>query len=140
MKKHNLIFVLMISLGCDTKETKFNGALAGEFLSEKIVYKTTGKSQTLEQRLVIRDTLFLYKKGENGIILTNLKTVYRNAREGTEIIQGYDFATKTNRSIRLIYVDWWNNPSSKVVVTSPLMTGDYQEKNDTVDVYYNRLR
>ena len=140
MKICNLFFLLLILGGCDTKEKMFNGAFSGEFLSDRKIDKKTGKSEIFNQRLKIRDTIFVFKKGDNDIILTNLKTVYKNAKDGKEIIEGYDYAMKTTRSIRLIYVDWWNNPDSKTVIASALMIGQYQEKNDTTDIYYTHLR
>jgi hypothetical protein len=139
--KKIMMFMVMVYLltSCDTKKVLFNGAFGGEFVSYKEVNLKTNQSKLIEQRFVFRDTLFLYSKNKT-IVLANVKTTYNNAREGKSIIKGYDFDTRSDRSMRLIYVDWWNNPDSKTVKASVLMMGEYDEKADTIDVYYTQIR
>jgi hypothetical protein len=137
MKKIMIFVVLACFLtSCDSRELAFNGVFNGEFIATKEVNLKTNQSKLIEQRFVFRDTFFLYSKNKT-IVLTNIRTTYHNARENKSIIKGYDFETRSDRSIRLVYVDWWNNNmDSRTVKASVLMMGEYDEKVDTIDVYY----
>ena len=139
--KKLITFVVLVYLltGCNTKEVLFNGAFAGEFIANKEVNLKTNQSKLIEQRFIFRDTFFLYSKNK-AIILTNLKAIYQNAKEGKRIVRGYDYDAGSIKSIRLVNVDWWNNPDSRSVKASVLMTGEYDAKADTIDVYYTQIR
>ncbi len=140
MKKLTTFMVLIyLLISCDTKNMQFKGVFAGEFVANKEVNITTNQSKLIEQRLVINDSLFLYSKNKT-IILTNISTTYTNAKEGKQIIRGHNLDAGGYMSIRLVNVDWWDNPDSRTVKTSVLMAGEYDAKADTIDVYYTQIR
>ncbi len=140
MKKLTTFIVLIyLLISCDTKNMQFKGVFAGEFVANKEVNITTNQSKLIEQRLVINDSLFLYSKNKT-IILTNISTTYTNAKEGKQIIRGHNLDAGGYMSIRLVNVDWWDNPDSRTVKTSVLMAGEYDAKADTIDVYYTQIR
>ena len=140
MKKLTTFMVLIyLLISCDTKNMQFKGVFAGEFVANKEVNITTNQSKLIEQRLVINDSLFLYSKNKT-IILTNISTTYTNAKEGKQIIRGHNLDAGGYMSIRLVNVDWWDNPDSRSVKASVLMTGEYDAKADTIDVYYTQIR
>jgi hypothetical protein len=139
MKKYLIICVALLLVACDTKTTLFNMTYGGSFMGEKTVSTITGKSVANTQKLSIGDTRWVFITGKDSTAITNLRTTYQNAKQGKKIIEGYDEIMKVNRSIRIIYVGYWNNRSTGVIITGPLMIGEYQAKNDTLDIYYKRI-
>jgi hypothetical protein len=141
MKKHILALTILLSfVACDSKEVVFSMTIIGEFDAEKMVNLRTGKTQVLNQRLTITDSTISINNGQRSSKIAYPKTIDKNAKEDKKIIQGYDSVLKINKSIRIVYVGWWNNADVNTIIASPIMIGDYEAKNDTVDVYYTRLK
>jgi hypothetical protein len=141
MKKHILtITILLLFVGCDSKEVLFKMTIGGEFIAEKMINLRTGKSEVLNQRLSITDSTITVKNGQQIIIMQYPKAIISDSKEGKKVFQAYDPVLKTNKSIRIIYVGWPKTGNIKEVITSPIMVGDYEAKNDTVDVYYKLIQ
>ena len=147
MKKYIAItLVLFFIWACNSKEMIFRSThFESDFASEKKINLNTGKLSLITNQIIsIRKT-----PGSSGVKLgvtisngkevekiIDIKTINNNARSGRKLMEGFDPVSGEKKSIRIIYVDWWKNPDVTNIIASPIMSGGYQEKNDTIDVYY----
>jgi hypothetical protein len=134
-----LFTVCLLLTNCESREMLFNGTLGGEYIAQKAINSKTGNSYAVDYRLIIRDSVFLYKNGRLATTLTSISTIYKNAKEGKWVIQGYNFDERKNQYLRMVYSGWWDNMSNRYSPKGSLLISEkYEQAIDTVDVYYQR--
>ena len=125
--------------GCDFTESQFN-LVPNNLFSESEVNLKTNRIKSVQRKLQINNTI-TYIQGIDTTTLSIVKMTYRDAKNGVQIYKGYDFSDQTDKSFRLVYVDWKSHRTGEnlIVRGSVLMKGDYQEKNDTIEVIYRTM-